>query len=147
MFIGSCTNASYSYIAKAVLVMRGHHVAENVSCTCAVSTKSIYTQLLRDGYIEMMLDAGVRFLELACGPCCAIGRTPPTNGVAVRTTNRNFKGRSGNPNAEVYLVSPESAAAAAITGTFASAEDILGGDLKILADIHEPEEYPVNDSR
>ena len=146
VFIGSCTNASYSDIAKAALVMKGRKVAENVSCTCAVSTKSIYTQLLRDGYIEMMLDAGVRFLELACGPCCAIGQTPPTNGVAVRTTNRNFKGRSGNPNAEVYLVSPESAAATAITGTFASAYDILGEDVKILDGIHEPEEYPVNDS-
>ena len=118
--------------------MKGRKVAENISCTCAVSTKSIYTQLLRGGYIEMMLDAGVRFLELACGPCCAIGQSPATNGVAVR--------RSGNPNAEVYLVSPESAAATAITGTFASAEDILGEDVKILGTIHEPEEYPVNDS-
>lgn len=146
VFIGSCTNASYSDIAKAALVMKGRHVAENISCTCAVSTKSIYTQLMRDGYIEMMLDAGVRFLELACGPCCAIGQTPPTNGVAVRTTNRNFKGRSGNPNAEVYLVSPESAAAAAITGTFASAYDVLGDGISILDSIHEPETYPVNDS-
>ncbi|MBQ3654951.1 MAG: aconitate hydratase [Synergistaceae bacterium] len=146
VFIGSCTNASYSDIAKAALVMKGRKVADNVSCTCAVSTKSIYTQLLRDGYIEMMLDAGVRFLELACGPCCAIGQTPPTNGVAVRTTNRNFKGRSGNPNAEVYLVSPESAAATAITGTFASARDILGEDVKILDTVHEPEEFPISDS-
>ncbi|MBQ3654559.1 MAG: aconitate hydratase, partial [Synergistaceae bacterium] len=92
------------------------------------------------------LDAGVRFLELACGPCCAIGQTPPTNGVAVRTTNRNFKGRSGNPNAEVYLVSPESAAATAITGTFASAYDILGEDVRIIESVREPEAYPVNDN-
>ncbi len=94
----------------------------------------------------MMLDSGVRFLELACGPCCAIGQSPATNRVAVRTTNRNFKGRSGNPNAEVYLVSPESAAATAITGTFASAYDVLGDDVRILSDVHEPAEYPVNDS-
>ena len=146
VFIGSCTNASYSDIAKAALVMKGKHVAENVSCTCAVSTKSIYTQLLRDGYIEMMLDAGVRFLELACGPCCAIGQSPATNGVAVRTTNRNFKGRSGNPNAEVYLVSPESAAATAVTGTFASAYDVMGDDVKILGTIREPDAYPISDS-
>lgn len=146
VFIGSCTNASYSDIAKAALVMKGRKIAENVSCTCAVSTKSIYTQLLRDGYIEIMLDAGVRFLELACGPCCAIGQSPATNGVAVRTTNRNFKGRSGNPSAEVYLVSPETAAATAITGTFASAHDILGDDVKILDAIHEAEAYPINDS-
>ena len=145
VFIGSCTNASYSDIAKAALVFRGRHVAEDVSCTCAVSTKSNYMQLLRDGYIEMLLDAGVRFIEFACGPCCAIGQSPATNGVAVRTTNRNFKGRSGNPNAEVYLTSPESAAATAIMGTFASAEDILGADVAKLAEIHEPDSYPIND--
>ena len=85
-------------------------------------------------------------MELACGPCCAIGQSPATKGVAVRTTNRNFKGRSGNPNAEVYLVSPESAAATAITGTFASAYDVMGDDVKILAEIKEPEYYPINDS-
>ena len=146
VFIGSCTNASYADIAKAALVMKGRRVAENVSCTCAVSTKSIYAQLLRDGYVEMMLDAGVRFLELACGPCCAIGQSPATKGVAVRTTNRNFKGRSGNPDAEVYLVSPESAAATAVTGTFASAYDVMGDDVKILDTIHEPETYPINDN-
>ena len=85
-------------------------------------------------------------LELACGPCCAIGQSPATKGVAVRTSNRNFKGRAGNPTAEIYLVSPESAAATAIVGTFATAEDILGADVKKLAEIHEPEEYPVDDS-
>ena len=147
VFIGSCTNASYADIAKAALVFRGHHVAEDVSCTCGISSRQIYIQLLRDGYIEMLLTAGVRMLELACGPCCAIGQSPATKGVAVRTSNRNFRGRSGNPTAEVYLVSPESAAATAIKGTFASAEDILGKDgLNILADIHDPDVLPVDDS-
>jgi len=146
VFIGSCTNASYSDIAKAALVLRGRHVNEDVSCTCAISSKQIYTQLMRDGYIEMLLNAGVRMLELACGPCCAIGQSPATKGVAVRTTNRNFKGRAGNPTAEIYLVSPESAAATAIMGTFASAEDILGADVAKLAEIHEPQEFPIDDS-
>ena len=146
VFIGSCTNASYSDIAKAALVLRGRHVNEDVSCTCAISSKQIYTQLMRDGYIEMLLNAGVRMLELACGPCCAIGQSPATKGVAVRTTNRNFKGRAGNPTAEIYLVSPESAAATAIVGTFASAEDILGADVAKLAEIHEPQEFPIDDS-
>ncbi|RHP46488.1 aconitate hydratase [Clostridium sp. AF32-12BH] len=146
VFIGSCTNSSYSDIAKAALVFKGRHVHEDVSCTCAISSKQIYKLLMRDGYIDILLDAGVRLLELACGPCCAIGQSPATKGVAVRTSNRNFKGRAGNPTAEIYLVSPESAAATAITGTFASAEDILGSDLSVLAEVKEPAEFPVDDS-
>ena len=147
VMLGGCTNGSYKDIAKAALVLKGHHVHEDVSCTCAVSSKQIYKQLMRDGYIEMLMDAGVRMLELACGPCCAIGQSPATDGVAVRTTNRNFKGRAGNPTAKVYLVSPESAAACAITGTFSTAEEILGENIGILETIWEPEEYPVDDSQ
>ncbi len=146
VFIGSCTNTSYSDVAKAALVLKGRHVHEDVSCTCAVSSKQIYRQLMKDGYVEMLLDAGVRLLEIACGPCCAIGQSPASEGVAVRTSNRNFKGRAGNPTAEIYLVSPESAAATAIMGTFASAEDILGDEVAKLADIHDPEHFPVDDS-
>lgn len=146
VFIGSCTNASYSDIAKAALVFEGHHVNEDVSCTCAVASKQTYRELMRDGYIDMLLAAGVRMLEIACGPCCAIGQTPATDGVAVRTSNRNFKGRAGNPTAKIYLVSPESAAATAIMGTFATAEDVMGADVVKLAQVKEPEEYLVDDS-
>lgn len=147
VMLGGCTNGSYKDIAKAALVLKGHHVHEDVSCTCAVSSKQIYKQLMRDGYIEMLMDASVRMLELACGPCSAIGQSPATDGVAVRTTNRNFKGRAGNPTAKVYLVSPESAAACAITGTFSTAEEILGESVRILETIREPEEYPIDDSQ
>ena len=146
VFIGSCTNTSYADVAKAALVFKGHHVNENVQCTCGIASRQTYKELLRDGYLDMLVDAGVRLLEIACGPCCAIGQTPPTNGVAVRTSNRNFKGRAGNPTAEIYLVSPESAAATAILGTFATAEDVLGENVKELADIHEPDAYIVDDS-
>ena len=146
VFIGSCTNASYADIAKAATVFKGHHVNENVSCTCAVASKQTYRELMRDGYVDILLQAGVRMLEIACGPCCAIGQTPATNGVAVRTSNRNFKGRAGNPTADIYLVSPESAAATAIMGTFASAEDVMGEDVKELAKITEPDEYLIDDS-
>ncbi|MGN0295560.1 MAG: aconitate hydratase [Lachnospiraceae bacterium] len=146
VFIGSCTNASYADVAKAATVFKGHHVNENVSCTCAVASKQTYRELMRDGYVDILLQAGVRMLEVACGPCCAIGQTPATKGVAVRTSNRNFKGRAGNPTAEIYLVSPESAAATAIKGTFATAEDIMGDDVAKLADIKEPETYLVDDS-
>ena len=146
VFIGSCTNTSYADIAKAALVFKGHHVHEDVQCTLGIASRQTYRELLRDGYLDILCEAGVRLLEIACGPCCAIGQTPPTNGVAVRTSNRNFKGRAGNPTAEIYLVSPESAAATAIMGTFASAEDILGTDLAKLDEIHEPEEYIIDDS-
>lgn len=146
VFIGSCTNTSYSDVAKAALVLKGRHVHEEMSCTCAISSKQIYKQLLRDGYVEILVDAGVRLLEIACGPCCAIGQSPATKGVAVRTSNRNFKGRAGNPTAEIYLVSPESAAATAIMGTFASAKDILGAEVARLGEIHDPESFPVDDS-
>lgn len=146
VFIGSCTNASYADIAKAAMVFKGHHVNEDVSCTCAVASKQTYRELVRDGYVDILLQAGVRMLEISCGPCCAIGQTPATNGVAVRTSNRNFKGRAGNPTADIYLVSPESAAATVIMGTFATAEDVMGEDVKELAKITEPEEYLIDDS-
>ena len=146
VFIGSCTNASYADIAKAAEVFRGRHVNEDVSCTCAIASRQTYKELLRDGYIDLLIDAGVRLLEIACGPCCAIGQTPPTNGVAVRTSNRNFKGRAGNPTAEIYLVSPESAAATAILGTFATAEEVMGERVVVLNSITEPDHYIVDDS-
>lgn len=94
----------------------------------------------------MLLDAGVRLLEISCGPCCAIGQVPPTNGIAVRTTNRNFFGRSGNPNAQIYVVSPESAAATAVCGTFATAEDVMEKDISLLDEVHEPAAYLIDDS-
>jgi aconitate hydratase len=146
VFIGSCTNTSYADVAKAALVFQGRHVHEDVSCTCGISSRQIYVQLMRDGYIEMMVNAGVRILEIACGPCCAIGQSPATKGVAVRTSNRNFKGRAGNPTAEIYLVNPENAAATAIMGTFASAEEIMGEDVMKLAEVQEPDQYPIDDS-
>ena len=146
VFLGSCTNASYTDIAKAAKVFQGRRVHEDVSCTCAIASRQTYRELLRDGYLDMLVEAGVRLLEIACGPCCAIGQTPPTNGVAVRTSNRNFKGRAGSPTAEIYLVSPESAAATAVRGTFATAEEVMGDAVAQLAEITEPERYLVDDS-
>ncbi len=146
VFLGSCTNGSYEDIAKAALIFKGRHVHEDVSCTCGISTKQIYKQLLHDGYIDMLLDAGVRLTEIACGACCGIGQSPATNGVSVRTSNRNFKGRSGNPTAKLYLVSPETAAATAVCGTFTSAAELMGRDVEQLAEIHEPSSYPIDDS-
>ena len=146
VFIGSCTNGSYSDIARAATVLKGHHVHEAVNCICGVSSKQIYKQLMKDGYIDMLLDAGVRILEIACGPCNGIGQCCPTNGISVRTSNRNFKGRGGTTDAKLYLASPETAAAIAIKGTFATADEILGADTALLQTIKEPEAFPIDDS-
>ena len=146
VFLGSCTNASYGDLARAALVFRGRHVHQDVSCTCAIASRQTYRELLRDGYLDMLVEAGVRILEIACGPCCAIGQTPPTGGVSVRTSNRNFKGRAGNPTAEIYLVSPESAAATAVRGTFATAAEVMGEEVRRLGAVREPERYLADDS-
>lgn len=145
VFIGSCTNASYADIAKAALVFNRRQVHETVSCTCGIATKQIYKQLMHDGYIDMLIDAGVRLLEIACGPCCGIGQAPSTKGVSLRTSNRNFRGRGGSSDALLYLSSPETAAASAITGTFSTAQEIMGEDVKVLNDIHEPNNYFIDD--
>ena len=86
---------------------------------------SDFLQLMKDGYLEMLMNAGVRLLELACGPCCAIGQSPATKGVAVRTSNRNFKGRQGSPTGRTLLMSPAMVAAAALTGKVSDARDVF----------------------
>lgn len=146
VFIGSCTNSSYSDIAKAALILKGRHVRETVSCTMGIASRQIYRQLLDDGYISMLIDSGVRLLEISCGPCCAIGQVPPTCGISVRTSNRNFRGRAGSPDARTCLVSPETAAATAIAGTFATAEEILGKNVAVLDRVREPEHFNIDDS-
>ena len=145
VFIGSCTNGSYSDFKKASLVLKGHKINPNVSLVCGVSSRQIYLRLLRDGVIEDLLNSGARFTELACGPCCGIGIAPPSKGISVRTSNRNFKGRSSTADASLYLVSPEVAAATAIKGVLARPQDVMD-DVSVLAEVKEPETYPINDN-
>jgi aconitate hydratase len=145
VFIGSCTNGSYSDFKKASLVLKGHKINPDVSLVCGVSSRQIYLRLLHDGVIEDLMNAGARFTELACGPCCGIGIAPPSKGISVRTSNRNFKGRSSTADASLYLVSPEVAAATAIKGVLARPQDVMD-DVSVLADVKEPETFPVNDN-
>ncbi len=145
VYIGSCTNGSYADVARAAAVLKGRVVHEDVSLTVSVSTRQTYQQLLEDGVIEDLLDSGARFTEIACGACAGIGQVPPTNGVSVRTSNRNFKGRGGSLEAELYLVSPEVAAATAIKGALAEPWDVMD-DVTVLASIAEPVSYPINDN-
>lgn len=145
VFIGSCTNASYADIKKAAAVLKGKKVHEDVSCTCAVSTRQIFKKLLKDGIIEDLIDSGVRITEIACGACTGIGQAPATKGVSVRTSNRNFPGRGGTADASLYLVSPEVAAACAVKGYICEPKEVMD-DVSVLSDIKEAPEYPVDDS-
>lgn len=145
VYIGSCTNASYADIKKAATILKGKKVHEDVSLTVTPSTKQIFRQLIEEGAITDLIDAGARITEIACGACTGIGQAPPTKGVSVRTSNRNFPGRSGTADANLYLVSPEVAAATAITGVLTEAKDVME-DISILDEIKEPETYSIDDS-
>lgn len=114
--IGSCTNGSYHDLAMAASVLKGRIIHEGVSLIVAPGSKQVLENLARDGYLTDLIAAGARIDECACGFCIGNSCSPPSQGVSLRTSNRNFKGRSGTADAEVYLVSPESAVAAAATG-------------------------------
>jgi len=145
VYIGSCTNASYADIKKAALILKGKTIHEDVSLTVSPSTRQNYKQLLKEGAIDELIDAGARITEIACGACCGIGQAPPTNGVSIRTSNRNFPGRGGTADADLYLVSPEVAAATAIKGYIAEPKEVME-DLSPLALVKEPVEYAINDN-
>lgn len=144
VYIGSCTNGSYADIAKAAAVLRGRTVHENVSLTVSPGSRQIFSQLLADGIIGDLVDSGARITEIACGACPGIGQVPPTDGVSVRTSNRNFKGRGGSAEAELYLASPEVAAATAVAGVLCEAKEVMD-DIGALARVQEPERYKTDD--
>lgn len=143
--IGSCTNGSYADFKKAALVLKGKQVNENVSLLVCISSRQIYLKLVAEGIVADLVNAGARISELACGPCCGVGLAPSSKGVSVRTSNRNFKGRSSTADASLYLVSPEVAAATAVTGVLTTPEEVMD-DVTVLSTVHEPDSYPINDS-
>jgi len=116
VIIGSCTNSSYSDLVKVARILEDKTIVEHVSLAIAPGSKQVLAMLAQNGTLASLIMSGARILECACGPCIGMGQSPPTNSVSLRTFNRNFKGRSGTLSAEVYLVSPEVAAASAITG-------------------------------
>ena len=119
--IGSCTNSSLSDLAAVAAIVKGKHVAEGVEAGISPGSRQTLMQAEKTGILGELIRAGFRILESACGPCIGMGFAPNSGGVSVRTFNRNFKGRSGTPDAEVYLVSPETAALTAITGVLSDA--------------------------
>jgi len=116
VLLGSCTNSSYKEIATAAKIMKGRKIHPDVSFGVAPGSRQVLQMAARDGYIVDLLDSGARLLEAACGFCIGNSQSPKSTGVSLRTSNRNFEGRSGTSDALVYLVSPEVAAVSAITG-------------------------------
>ena len=114
--IGSCTNSSLSDMLKAAAMLRGRCIAPSVSMSVSPGSRQVLTMLSDCGALSDILSAGARLLECACGPCIGMGFSPNSGGVSLRTFNRNFEGRSGTRDAKVYLVSPETAVASALTG-------------------------------
>ncbi len=116
--IGSCTNSSLMDMLKVAAILKGKTVHPNVSLSIAPGSKQVYNMLAENGALADLIAAGARILECACGPCIGMGQSPNSKGVSLRTFNRNFEGRSGTADGQVYLVSPETAAVSAITGVF-----------------------------
>lgn len=114
--IGSCTNSSLMDLLKVAEILKGEKVNDEVSLSISPGSRQVLSMLAQQGGFEDILGAGARFLECACGPCIGMGFSPNSGGVSLRTFNRNFEGRSGTPDGQVYLVSPETAAASALFG-------------------------------
>ena len=114
--IGSCTNSSYRDLLIAAKILEGHSIDPSVSLVVSPGSRQAFLMAEREGVIETFVRAGARILESACGPCIGMGQAPATGSASLRSFNRNFRGRSGTPDAEVYLASPEVCAASALTG-------------------------------
>lgn len=134
--IGSCTNSSLSDLTAVAAIVKGRHIAPGVEAGIAPGSRQTLMQAEKSGVLGELIRAGFRILESACGPCIGMGFAPNSAGVTLRTFNRNFKGRSGTPDAEVYLVSPETAALAAVTGVISNpleAADLLASGVGAFA--------------
>ena len=139
--IGSCTNSSLLDMMKVAAILKGKTVNPAVSLSIAPGSKQVLNMISQNGALSDMIDAGARILESACGPCIGMGQSPNSAGVSLRTFNRNFEGRSGTADAGIYLVSPEVAAASAITGYLTDPRD-LGEFPEIVL----PDEFIINDN-
>jgi aconitate hydratase len=139
--IGSCTNSSYADMMKTARILDGKTVNETTSVVIAPGSRQVLNMLAKNGALSSIVSAGARVLECACGPCIGMGQSPITNAVSLRTFNRNFEGRSGTVSAQVYIVSPETAAASALTG-YITDPRTLGEDVKI----EMPKEFIINDN-
>ncbi len=139
--IGSCTNSSYLDLMRVAAILKGKTVSPKVSLSIAPGSKQVFNMLAQNGALADLIAAGARILECACGPCIGMGQSPNSAGISLRTFNRNFEGRSGTSDGQIYLVSPETAAASALTGVFTDPRTL--GDA---VEIKLPEKFLINDN-
>ncbi|WP_244834261.1 aconitate hydratase [Clostridium sp. BJN0001] len=142
VFIGSCTNSSYMDLMKVSRILKGKKVNPNVSLVIGPGSRQVMEMIARNGALADIISAGARILENSCGPCIGMGQAPGTNGISLRTVNRNFYGRSGTLSGKIYIVSPETAAVSAINGYLTDPREMLDVDL----DIKMPERFIIDDS-
>lgn len=139
--IGSCTNSSFVDMMKVAKILKGKTVCPTVSLCIAPGSKQVLNMLAMNGALGDMIGAGARILESACGPCIGMGQSPNSGGISLRTFNRNFEGRSGTKDAGIYLVSPEVAAASALTGCLTDPRDLGQAPT-----VEMPEHFTINDN-
>ena len=141
VLIGSCTNSSLRDMLTVAAILKGKTVHPDVSVGVAPGSKQVFNMLAQCGALSDLIAAGVRVLECACGPCIGMGQSPNSAGISLRTFNRNFEGRSGTADGKIYLVSPETAAASALTGVLTDPTE-----LGVAPTIEMPEKFLVNDN-
>ena len=139
--IGSCTNSSLQDMLKVAHILKGKTVHPDVSLSIAPGSKQVFNMLADCGALSILISAGARILESACGPCIGMGQSPNSKGISLRTFNRNFLGRSGTKDGQIYLVSPETAAISALTGVFTDPR--LVGEMPPYV---MPEKFLINDN-
>lgn len=140
--IGSCTNSSYTDMMKVAAILKGKTVAPNVSLVIAPGSKQVFNMLAQNGALADMICAGARVMECACGPCIGMGQAPNSGGISLRTFNRNFEGRSGTADAQVFLVSPETAAVSAVAGEMTDPRTVIPEGISV----QMPERFFINDN-
>ncbi|MFZ5943812.1 MAG: aconitate hydratase [Bacillota bacterium] len=141
VMVGSCTNSSYLDLMKVASILKGKKVHPDVSLVLACGSRQVFQMLADNGSLAEIIKSGARILECTCGPCIGMGQSPKSEGISLRTVNRNFKGRSGTKDAQIYLVSPETAVASAITGVMTDPRSL--GDAVV---VKMPEKFAVDDS-
>ena len=139
--IGSCTNSSFVDMMKVAHILKGKTIHPDVSLAIAPGSKQVLNMIAKNGALSDMIDAGARILESACGPCIGMGQSPNSKGISLRTFNRNFEGRSGTKDGQIYLVSPEMAAASALTGYLTDPREL--GDMP---EFKLPAQFTINDN-
>ncbi|HWR30097.1 MAG TPA: aconitate hydratase [Negativicutes bacterium] len=142
VLVGSCTNSSYRDLLLVAAMLKGKRVHPNVSFGIAPGSRQVQAMIVKNGLMDIFLAAGARIYESVCGFCCGAGQSPQSKGVSLRTNNRNYEGRSGTKDGQVYLVSPETAVAAALTGCITDPRD-LGLEYPVIS---LPDVYHVDDS-